>query len=110
MHKVETGLQNELGRSHLVSPGCSKRDVCLNNGCQNGGTCVDEWNQFSCRCPTGYVGSLCDRQIAVTFNSDDESGLKFTSTTSITSFSFEFSSDPSLTSGMLAFTDKRVCL
>lgn len=106
----EIGLQTGLARSNQVSPGCTRQDVCNNHGCKHGSTCMDEWSKYSCRCPTGFVGPFCEQQITATFDSDDNSGLRFTSAINITSFSLEFSSDPSLTSGVLAFTDKRVCL
>ena len=101
---LDAGLQGTLAQSYLVSPGCRRQDVCSNHECKHGGACVDEWIQYSCRCPSGFVGSFCEHQITATFDSDDNSGLMFTSAANITSFSLEFSSDPSLTSGVLAFT------
>ena len=50
------------------------------------------------------MGSFCERQITATFDRDDSSGLMFTSVANITSFSLEFSTDPSVTRGVLAFT------
>lgn len=105
---MEAGLQSVLAQSYLVSTGCQRQDVCSNHGCKHGGACVDEWSQYSCRCPSGFVGSFCEQQITATFDSDDDSGLSFISDTNITSFSLEFSTDPSLTSGVLALTDKKV--
>lgn len=106
-NNVDTGLQGVFSQSFQVSTGCQRQDVCSNHGCKNGGACVDEWSQFSCRCPQGFVGSFCEHQITATFDSDDKSGLKFADA-NITSFSLEFSIDPALPSGVLAFT--RVCL
>lgn len=106
-NNLDAGLQGVFSQSHLVSNGCQRQDVCSNHECKNGGACVDEWSQYSCRCPRGFVGSFCEHQITATFDSDDNSGLKFAAA-NITSFSLEFSIDPSLPSGVLVFT--RVCL
>lgn len=32
---------------------------CESNPCQNGGTCTDHLNQYSCRCAHGYTGVNC---------------------------------------------------
>lgn len=32
---------------------------CLSQPCRNGGSCIDELNSFSCRCPLGVTGILC---------------------------------------------------
>lgn len=105
---MDSGLQHLLAQSHHVSPGCNRQDVCSNHGCQHGSTCIDEWNKYICQCPPGFIGEFCEQQITATFDSDAKSGLRFISAADITSFSLEFSSDPSLRSGVLAFTDKRV--
>ena len=101
---MEPGLQNVLPQSYRVATGCQRRDVCSNHGCKHGGACVDEWEQYSCDCLQGFVGSFCEHQVTATFDSDDSSGLKFTSAAVITSFSLEFSTDPALPSGVLAYT------
>ena len=38
--------------------------VCMVEGeavCQNGATCVDEWDTYRCHCPDGYTGNNCDQ-------------------------------------------------
>uniref|UniRef100_A0A8C5A1A4 Cadherin, EGF LAG seven-pass G-type receptor 3 n=1 Tax=Gadus morhua TaxID=8049 RepID=A0A8C5A1A4_GADMO len=41
-------------------PGCSaKLPFCKSNPCQNGGTCSDSWETFSCECPLGFGGKDC---------------------------------------------------
>lgn len=35
---------------------------CLAFVCQNGGTCLDSWNNF-CLCPVGWEGSRCEQDI-----------------------------------------------
>ncbi|CAH3025002.1 unnamed protein product, partial [Porites evermanni] len=33
---------------------------CVNHTCQNGGSCVDSINNFTCNCLKGYTGSYCE--------------------------------------------------
>jgi len=35
-------------------------DECISDPCQNGGTCKDEENRFTCQCTPGYDGVICD--------------------------------------------------
>jgi hypothetical protein len=35
-------------------------DECLSSPCQNGGTCSDEVNGYSCACVAGYTGGDCE--------------------------------------------------
>jgi len=35
-------------------------DECASNPCQNGGTCVDNVNGFTCACVSGYDGTSCE--------------------------------------------------
>ncbi|EMP25868.1 Cadherin EGF LAG seven-pass G-type receptor 2 [Chelonia mydas] len=42
------------------SAGCSaKKNVCDSTPCHNGGTCVNQWDTFSCECPLGFGGKNC---------------------------------------------------
>ncbi|XP_061869715.1 cadherin EGF LAG seven-pass G-type receptor 2 [Colius striatus] len=46
-------------------PGCpAKKTLCDANTCHNGGTCVHEWDGFSCRCPLGFGGKTCQEEMA----------------------------------------------
>uniref|UniRef100_A0A8C0H696 Cadherin EGF LAG seven-pass G-type receptor 2 n=1 Tax=Chelonoidis abingdonii TaxID=106734 RepID=A0A8C0H696_CHEAB len=46
-------------------PGCSaKKNVCDTNTCHNGGTCVNQWDTFSCQCPLGFGGKDCRQEMA----------------------------------------------
>ena len=36
---------------------------CVNHTCQNGGSCVDGVNNFTCNCLKGYTGSHCQTGI-----------------------------------------------
>ena len=38
----------------------SDDDNCASFPCVNGGTCVDGVNLYSCTCPAGYVGNICE--------------------------------------------------
>ena len=33
---------------------------CVSDPCQNGGTCLDEINAFTCICIGGYTGDVCE--------------------------------------------------
>ena len=35
-------------------------DDCLSNPCQNGGTCQDEINSYTCNCTAGFTGHDCE--------------------------------------------------
>jgi hypothetical protein len=39
---------------------CGTFDECTSNPCQNGGTCVDSINSYTCTCASGYSGTLCE--------------------------------------------------
>lgn len=49
------------GVSPMYPPaGCpAKKTLCDASTCHNGGTCVHEWDSFSCRCPLGFGGKTC---------------------------------------------------
>ena len=34
-------------------------DECSSGPCDNGATCEDQINSFSCKCKSGYEGELC---------------------------------------------------
>ncbi|XP_024414352.3 fibulin-7 isoform X1 [Desmodus rotundus] len=40
-------------------PRCKDISECSSQPCQNGGTCVEGANQYSCLCPPGRTGSRC---------------------------------------------------
>ncbi|XP_068719980.1 uncharacterized protein [Montipora capricornis] len=42
---------------------CSDINECVPNPCANGGSCVDGVNNYSCICPVGYTGDLCETDI-----------------------------------------------
>ena len=35
-------------------------DECASNPCQNGATCIDGINSFTCKCVPGYTGKVCE--------------------------------------------------
>ena len=35
-------------------------DECSSNPCQNGATCTDDVNSYTCGCVAGYTGVLCE--------------------------------------------------
>ena len=34
-------------------------DECESDPCQNGGTCIDDWNTYNCICNASYMGDHC---------------------------------------------------
>jgi len=38
-------------------------DDCATNPCQNGGTCIDAVNQYTCTCKAGYTDVNCQTGI-----------------------------------------------
>ena len=39
----------------------SEINECESHPCKNNGTCADLVNNFTCWCPDGYEGHLCDK-------------------------------------------------
>ena len=33
---------------------------CVDEPCKNGGTCIDEFNEYICNCASGYTGINCE--------------------------------------------------
>ena len=46
-----------------VQPGCVGDDVCATHRCDNGATCVDVWNMYTCTCALGFDGDRCGHNI-----------------------------------------------
>jgi hypothetical protein len=42
-------------------------DECLSSPCQNGGTCTDDVNGYTCACDAGYTGTNCETGILLFF-------------------------------------------
>lgn len=36
---------------------------CLGNLCQNGGTCIDGINSYTCQCPPTFTGEFCETDV-----------------------------------------------
>ncbi|KAM4631317.1 fibulin-7 [Polymixia lowei] len=48
-------------------PTCRDINECASSPCLNGGTCVDEVNQFSCSCARGWSGATCQSPLPTFF-------------------------------------------
>ena len=63
------------GNVFLVS---SMAGICTPSTCQNGGTCVAAGLSFTCDCPPGFHGALCEHETVLThctqFNCDNAGG------------------------------------
>ncbi|XP_066299150.1 fibropellin-3-like [Branchiostoma lanceolatum] len=46
---------------HMTTPSLTtpEADECASNPCQNGATCQDAVNSYTCTCPPGYEGNTC---------------------------------------------------
>ncbi|KAK2160092.1 hypothetical protein LSH36_140g00016 [Paralvinella palmiformis] len=49
-------------------------DECLSSPCQNGGTCTDEVNGYSCTCVAGFTGTNCETNIDECLSSPCQNG------------------------------------
>lgn len=38
----------------------SETNECNSNPCQNGASCIDEVNRYTCSCASGYMGTHCE--------------------------------------------------
>lgn len=45
---------------HLNNFFFSEFNECDSNPCQNGATCVDDLNSYTCSCQSGYQGTHCE--------------------------------------------------
>ncbi|XP_016520662.1 protein crumbs homolog 1-like isoform X1 [Poecilia formosa] len=55
-----------------VSPGCSHRDRCRDDPCQNGGRCVNLWQSYECQCTRPYEGHDCEEEhVTARFGNED---------------------------------------
>ena len=45
----------DIGLTNVVAV-----DECVSNPCQNGATCVDGVDSFTCTCKPRYIGVVCD--------------------------------------------------
>jgi len=54
---IEQGQQDRLKYLEL--------DECLSNPCFHGGTCIDKFDAFECKCPEGFSGPTCWEEIGL---------------------------------------------
>ncbi|KAJ6666417.1 hypothetical protein lerEdw1_000691 [Lerista edwardsae] len=49
--------------SYIANNGtlAAQKNYCTTNWCQNGGTCVNRWNTYTCECPLQYGGKNCEQ-------------------------------------------------
>ncbi|XP_063436580.1 fibropellin-1-like [Mytilus trossulus] len=47
----------------IFSSICQDVNECASSPCKNGGTCVDKVNAFTCSCPGGFSGDMCEIDI-----------------------------------------------
>ncbi|CAG2214236.1 CSMD [Mytilus edulis] len=54
------------GTMSASPPACEDINECLSTPCQNGATCHNEVNAYSCTCVPGYQGTNCESEIPCT--------------------------------------------
>ncbi|XP_035687857.1 brevican core protein-like [Branchiostoma floridae] len=58
------GIPGRDGRDGMPGRDCPCRakdvDECASNPCQNGGTCTDGLNRYTCECVAGFTGDNCE--------------------------------------------------
>uniref|UniRef100_A0A3B3V6D3 Fibulin-7-like n=1 Tax=Poecilia latipinna TaxID=48699 RepID=A0A3B3V6D3_9TELE len=57
-------------------PTCRGLSRCASSPCLNGGTCVDEVNQFSCVCAKGWAGETCQSPVPTSATTGSNSNYK----------------------------------
>ena len=55
----------KIDTSHILSPLLQKPfsvgiGQCSSSPCQNGGSCTDQINDYTCNCVNGYDGTNCE--------------------------------------------------
>lgn len=58
-HSIMNSKQDTLLAKYYVVVFLLDVDDCLNNPCQNGGTCVDKADSHTCLCVAGWTGQNC---------------------------------------------------
>lgn len=54
---------------------CPNLNLCASNSCQNGGTCVNTLESFTCECAPGFTGGLCEIDICAVSNPCQNNGV-----------------------------------
>ena len=53
-------LQSDLNQSFYGLKSVADIDECASSPCQNGATCNDQVNMYTCTCAPGYNGTHCE--------------------------------------------------
>uniref|UniRef100_A0A8C8VMJ4 Cadherin EGF LAG seven-pass G-type receptor 2 n=1 Tax=Pelusios castaneus TaxID=367368 RepID=A0A8C8VMJ4_9SAUR len=62
----QVDMADFIANNGTVPGGCcaAQKNGCDSNTCHNGGTCVNQWDTFSCECPLGFGGKNCRQEMA----------------------------------------------
>ncbi|XP_050438780.1 neurexin-1a isoform X2 [Adelges cooleyi] len=89
-------VENAVIPSTLVTAGCDGLGrMCARDMCDNHGTCVEQWNSYSCDCDmTAYVGLTCSEP-SLSYEFGPDGGMM--------SYSFPVGQQPDMQNDKLAF-------
>ncbi|KAI8486345.1 hypothetical protein Bbelb_358440 [Branchiostoma belcheri] len=62
--KVVVETYHVAAKMRIEFLGCDNNDDCQSNPCQNGGTCVDGLDSYSCNCTDRFSGDICEERVS----------------------------------------------
>ncbi|KAI8486344.1 hypothetical protein Bbelb_358430 [Branchiostoma belcheri] len=60
--KIVVKTYHVAAKMRIELLGCDDTDDCQSNPCQNGGTCVDGLDSYSCNCTNSFSGDTCEEK------------------------------------------------
>ncbi|KAI8486346.1 hypothetical protein Bbelb_358450 [Branchiostoma belcheri] len=61
--KIVVETYHVAAKMRIELLGCDDNDDCQSNPCQNGGTCVDGLDSYSCNCADSFSGDTCEEKL-----------------------------------------------
>ncbi|XP_078680109.1 uncharacterized protein LOC144915532 [Branchiostoma floridae x Branchiostoma belcheri] len=62
--KVVVETYHVAAKMRIEFLGCDNNDDCQSSPCQNGGTCVDGLDSYSCNCTNDFIGDICEERVS----------------------------------------------
>ncbi|XP_070542170.1 neogenin-like [Ptychodera flava] len=57
---ITTTAPTTVTKTNFMDTTQGKGDICATVPCQNNGTCIDEYLDYTCDCAVGWIGNNCD--------------------------------------------------